>query len=113
MSAAAGRHALLPGVMVYALVLRSSTALNSPIVLPVPESDCRFLEGGIPIRGGIAAAREAVRLYRARAGWGKAKAPWYVPDSGRVRRMCYGALAAGAVTLAADMAMQQGCEPSR
>jgi hypothetical protein len=44
----------------------------------------------IPIRGGIATARDAACTYTAWAAWGEAEAPWRVPDFGQVQPMDQG-----------------------
>jgi hypothetical protein len=69
---------------------------------------------GIPIRGGIATARDAACTHLARAAWGRAEAPWCVPDCGRVRPMDHGTLtwpSMAASTQATGAVARPSCEP--
>jgi hypothetical protein len=69
---------------------------------------------GIPIRGGTATARDAACTHLAWAAWGKAEAPWCVPDCGQVRPMDHGMSAwqsVAAPALTAVTVSQSGCGP--
>jgi hypothetical protein len=69
---------------------------------------------GIPIRGGIATARDAACTYTPWAAWGEAEAPWCAPDCGQVQPMDHGTTmrqrAAASVPIA-DTAAWSGWEP--
>jgi hypothetical protein len=69
---------------------------------------------GIPIRGGIATARDVACTQLAWAAWGKAEAPWYVPDCGQVRPMDHGTStwqSVAAPAQAMSTVALSGCEP--
>jgi hypothetical protein len=71
---------------------------------------------GIPIRGGIATARDAACTQLARAAWGEAEQPWCVPDRGQVRPMDHGTVTwqmTAASVLTADTAAWSMCESTR
>jgi hypothetical protein len=82
--------------------------------LPLPESDCRFLVVGIPIRGGIVTARDAARTHRARAAGGEPRRPGTCLITGRCDRMNDGMTtsqsADGFVPLAATTVAARRCE---
>jgi hypothetical protein len=82
--------------------------------LHLPESGCRFLVGGIPIRGGIATARDAARTHRARAAGGEPRRPGTCLITGRCDRMNHGFTmsrsANGFVPLAVSMVVARRCE---